>query len=676
MNTINNFLTELRSLQQDGSASISAPKNWNAPPLLEIETPLDKEIDKLFRSLSEGTDSKKLWHFFIGAPGNGKSAAAGKLFRRLKDNDFEIVDEDGNDLERADSKSGPIPYVVHIRSAREGEHPKTIAWLAQDASVVQNPYDTDPDPAKSLIELLESAWKEAVTLIVCTNRGVLETAYRKHQRDSDKNKHGWYKALRHLKEQKKQDQLLSFPDAGSKFELSYSAVDKQSLLKVNDGSNLFTQLLKKATHEDQWTVCDKCEVRQFCPYRGNRDYLSSEEGLNSFNRLLRRAELYSGQIVVFREAVALVSLLLSGCSRDHSQDGPCEWVHKRVEESNYFALLSRKFYALLFFAYSPYGLERDADRCSEQKKWLSEIREKNLENNSTSQKALAHVVAEDTLSTDVGLTRLLDRNGVFSELDPMRSPLPQKFLDTWDIPSELLKAADSNVVSTLEHKCFEIWASIEKSVDEALDIVDKIRPLRRWITAYTFRMGAFASNQFRFSEQLDELLEILDLPEGSESFDDQVKVERFEEELQDLLQGDQSTSLQISDSVEIEGDWILEHVKPKLQQTSDSTHLGLTIRFGKGEAGNELTLDTPVFLWLQLLRQHNLSLVSFPTSLLDSAREAQVQSAAEAQYSLGDHKVTLKIRDPKSEKPAYEIKRLMNFMTRVSSLKDGAAQDQ
>ena len=83
----NNFLVDLLSLQQDGSGAISAPSNWSEPPLLSVKTELDSAVDKVAEQLvsnnSEGNTGA--WWFLVGSPGNGKSAAVGRLVRSLRD---------------------------------------------------------------------------------------------------------------------------------------------------------------------------------------------------------------------------------------------------------------------------------------------------------------------------------------------------------------------------------------------------------------------------------------------------------------------------------------------------------------------------------------------------------------------------------------------------------------
>ena len=93
------MLLELLALQQDGRQAISAPSNWTTQsPLLDVQTDVDKIVDDLSDAILErnGENRTARWHFFIGSPGNGKSAAMGKLCQRLLDgNVCRVLDESG-----------------------------------------------------------------------------------------------------------------------------------------------------------------------------------------------------------------------------------------------------------------------------------------------------------------------------------------------------------------------------------------------------------------------------------------------------------------------------------------------------------------------------------------------------------------------------------------------------
>ena len=119
----NDFLTKLLHLQQDGSGAISSPSNWGKVPLLEIETDLDKHINELQDALlsRRRVNKEGRWHFFLGSPGNGKSAAVGKLYRELKKNGCRAETEEKEALD--DIAVGEIPYLIpHLRGRQQVPH--------------------------------------------------------------------------------------------------------------------------------------------------------------------------------------------------------------------------------------------------------------------------------------------------------------------------------------------------------------------------------------------------------------------------------------------------------------------------------------------------------------------------------------------------------------------------
>lgn len=117
----NDFLEKLLALQQDGKDAISAPTNWvTSPPLLEVETGNDKIVDRLCNNLlkKNASNKKGCWHFFIGSPGNGKSAATGRLCRFLiNDSNCDIRDQDNTPITELDENT--VPYNLKVY---EGEN--------------------------------------------------------------------------------------------------------------------------------------------------------------------------------------------------------------------------------------------------------------------------------------------------------------------------------------------------------------------------------------------------------------------------------------------------------------------------------------------------------------------------------------------------------------------------
>ena len=137
-------------------------------------------------------------------------------------------------------------------------------------------------------------------------------------------------------------------------QVTYEFLDNRSLL-VN--SDIFERLVEKATAEQGWETCSGCHSRSLCPFKANRDDLASDDLRRNVLDILRRAEVLDGQIIVFREAVALLSLLLAGCPNDHGDCTPCEWVHDQVQGNRLFNLLARRVHSILFGATRTHGLE-------------------------------------------------------------------------------------------------------------------------------------------------------------------------------------------------------------------------------------------------------------------------------------------------------------------------------
>ena len=130
------FIMKLLDLQQDGNGAISAPSNWKTPPLLEVQTDLDNIVEILCEEVTTRAGSNKVgrWHFFVGSPGNGKSAIVGKIYRDLKENlDCEFIAQttEGAILFE-DLNPGEIPYLIKVQ---ESSHSFACCWLAQDTSV-------------------------------------------------------------------------------------------------------------------------------------------------------------------------------------------------------------------------------------------------------------------------------------------------------------------------------------------------------------------------------------------------------------------------------------------------------------------------------------------------------------------------------------------------------------
>lgn len=647
----NDFLLELLALQQDGKRAISAPNNWTTQiPLLEVTTEVDKIIGGLQEAILIGKRSNETarWHFFIGSPGNGKSAAMGKLARELlSEGVCQIRDENGVAIQNLDPTA--IPYAINVY---EGSNRFASAQIVQDASVVRNPFSADVDPATELTRTLEEAWNKGVSLIVCTNRGVLEKAHRDNHTNHSVNCKSWFKILAAVVAA---DNSLSgelpgprdFEDKKTVFKrvsISYSHLDNRSLLLAAD---TFDRLLQKAIDDVHWDSCDSCVSRQMCPFKANRDWLADAERRGRVLQLLKRAEVHSGQVIVFREALALVSLVLAGCPKDYDGTHPCEWVRNKAASGDIFSLAARRIYMCLFASHCPYGLEATDSLRKRQLQALRMLHSIIGAEDTEAKVALHHVVSARPPSTDVGVTRLLGRNGVIASLDPCRETLPMEFYERWDSDFEALHQSSQFTFGPIEQACILIWQKLEQGLEFAAEhsANEGHWALRRWASNYLLHLGALVEGRSAWAIELDnfaELLGLVSLPPARRTMDEKRRVRDLDkgiEELLDAVAGKKAEgTVQLSDTVTLAGGWVRDKLRPRTVASEKSGSVSLAIEF---EGGERAILAAPMYLWLTRRAAGRLDLRCFPQDLLVGATDARVRAAAKGKYAFQNDDVEM-----------------------------------
>ena len=442
---VNPFVTQLIRLQQDGKEAISGPANWREPPLLEVSTDSDDDINALLDAMcpSPGDAPRRgRWHWLIGSPGNGKSAKLGLLARRLLERGHKIVSEEG--VAVGEGSADWLPYLLEVRE--EGKRYR-FAYLVQDASVVRNPFETTCDPAEDLADVLREAAARGTSLLLCTNWGVLQRLFDSGVTDPQVRAQSWFRAVSGALRKGRQDVTIRSGGGTSgertvfnELQVTYEFLDNRSLLVNND---IFERLVDKATAEQRWDACSGCPSRSLCPLRANRDDLTSHDLRANVLDILRRAEVLDGQIIVFREAVALLSVLLAGCPNDHGGRSPCEWVHDQVQGNRLFDLLARRIPSILFGASRPHGLE-GPERHSLRRNQISALKAIDglLSSSSSVHQALAVVTQSVELSTDIGVERLLGPDGAIPALDPSIEPRHAVELDEFVAMATSGRSAD------------------------------------------------------------------------------------------------------------------------------------------------------------------------------------------------------------------------------------------
>lgn len=642
----NPFLKQLLALQQDGSAAISSPRTWGTSPLLHVETDLDKIVEGLVSAIQKGQADRKvaLWQFFVGSPGNGKSAGTGELARKLVGLGYLVQDKNGRDLSQLSPDE--IPYELHVFENGARYH---CAVIAQDASVVPDPYAEDANPATSLVELLKGASNKGLALVLCTNRGVLERAFAAHYLNAAENGTTWFSAIRAAVEGKGSFSK-PFDDGGrgkkvfESVNFSFVNLDKRSLLV---GRDTFEQLVVKAVDSSNWSACDACPARPVCPYFQNSVWMRDAELRKAFLAVVREAEVLSGQVIVFREALALLSLVLSGCPHDYPDGSPCAWVQERQRTGEYFSLLSRRLYMTVFSSYAPFGLEtHDADRDAERRV-LAQLATATGPDRQACENALRPVVFQKpSLSSDVGVVRLVGIEGIFREVDPFSDILPSDFHDRWDDEGRHPFELGERWVSDLEKACSKIWQSLKVAAEISSDTSgETYKWLSRWITSFTHRAGAIVEQRYTFAAEVTQLVGFLSL--GDEIGDEDYKlIEQLEEALAGILQAE-NQGIQISPYASLRGAWVNQKLSPRLLRESGADRGAIVPMLKIGEA-TRIPLSAFAFSWLKRRIDRGMSTKCFPHEYLDSAGDAQVRAASESKYHVANDDVEIVLTNGKA----------------------------
>ncbi|OTP79068.1 hypothetical protein [Caballeronia sordidicola] len=631
---INDFLERLLTLQQDGQQAISGPSNWVTEPVLQVETSLHKIVADL--DVSIGPDSAPInqgrWHFFVGSPGNGKSAGAGLLARLLREKGHAIrvqgTQESLDDLGPSD-----VPYLLEV-CAPGKNYPYLL--IAQDASVLPDPYDPEGDPGTALENLLIEAVTRGVSVVVCTNRGVVERVFARRYLEPEHSKAGWFKAIK-VAVGRDSSTVIDVPFTSKKrvfdsVRVTATSLDRRSLMLAD---NTLDQLLRKATESEKWSACDSCPSRPLCPFKSNRDWLANTELRRKVVALLLNAELYDGQVIVLREALAVVSLVLAGCPHDYESGKPCLWVHQKVNSGDLFSLASRRIYMVLFSAYSPFGIEPDDRDRKLQLKALRAVHSSTDPIAGISSKAMPAVFdAKNWPSTDVGAQRLLGRARTLAMLDAFSDSLPQSFADQWD-ESWLALQAGGEWISQIETDCFKCWTEMQKAAATCSDTIpSSYRWLTRWMTAFTVRAGALVEGVTTFNEDLEALVSVLGIT-GKPNKEQLGVVTKIEKTLRQIL--DQSgKGISISPAASLRGEWKDNELKPYLLNgvAGDGAN-AVEFRFGKSSRV-KIALETKAFAWLKRRAERAMALATFPSAYLETAQDAMLRVAVTSGYDTSD----------------------------------------
>ena len=681
---VNPFVTRLIRLQQDGKDAISGPANWSEPPLLDVATETDYATDALLEAMCPSTGDgprSGRWHWLIGSPGNGKSAKLGLLARRLLERGYEIVSEDGVAV-----GEGNVDWLPYLLEVRERGKPYRFAYLVQDASVVRDPFGALCDPAKDLADVLRLAAARGTSLLLCTNWGVLQRLFDWGHTDRTVREESWFPAVSRAVQKSNRDVKVHAGGGASgertvfdELEVSYEVLDNRSLL-VN--SDVFECLVEKATAEQNWDACSGCPSMSLCPFKANRDDLAVDDYRRNLLDVLRRAEVLDGQIIVFREAVALLSLLLAGCPNDHGCRMPCEWVHDQVESNRLFNLLARRVPSILFGSARAHGLEgperHHRGKVDNRRDQVSALRAiiDLLDATSTVRQALVAVTGPEELSTDVGVERLLGPDGVIPALDPSIEPRHAVELDGFVASATSAQSVDpfrdgssSPGMRAIEKKCLQAWEVIFDTIATTGDPVsgqDLYFWTRRWQTTCLAWIGAVTHGFTALQPELENYLAFL--KKSGERAERLATIRRLEQVLEKLLAprelgGDSYVHVELATSLWLTGRWVELELKPHLQHDSARNSNALLVKMSKF---HPFVVTAETFTWLS--RKHELSLsdLSFNPEVLESLRRTQAQAAAASDYSVQNDDVEVVIVDEQGVE--HRVERTQGFILEAERL--------
>lgn len=675
---VNPFVTQLIRLQQDGKEAISGPANWLEPPLLDISTDPDDAIEALLQGMcpsSGDASSRGRWHWLIGSPGNGKSAKLGLIARRLLERRYEIVSEDG--VEIGESDAHWLPYLLEVR---EKGKPYKFAYLVQDASVVRNPFGAVCDPAKDLAEVLKLATARGRSLLLCTNWGVLQRLFDTGHTNPEVREEAWFRAVSGAIQKRSRGVIVRAGGGTSgektvfeEMEVTYEFLDNRSLL-VN--SNVFERLVEKATAEQRWDACSGCPSMSLCPFKANRDDLASDDFCHNVLDILRRAEVLDGQIIVFREALALLSVLLAGCPGDHKGRTPCEWVHDQVQGNKLFNLLARRVASILFGASRPQGLEcaqgRSLGMVSSRRDQIAALEAIDgfLDSASPVRQAVSAITQSGELSIDIGVDRLLGPDGAIPSLDPSIEPRHAVELDEFFAIATHAGSYDESGgrvslpgMRVIEEYCFRAWEEIFDAIAAAGDPVtgqDLYFWARRWQTTCLSWIAAVTRGLTALQPELDNYLTFLNT--SGERVERLATTKKLEEVLEKLLAprelgGDSDVHVELATSLWLTGRWVELEFRPRLEHNGARDSNALLVKMSEF---HPFVVTAETFSWLS--RQHELSLsdLSFNPDVLESFRRTQAQAAAASGYSVQDDDIAIVIVDEQGVE--HRIERTRGFL--------------
>lgn len=518
----NPYVEQLLSYSADRDYAIANPNQWENPPPLMVETPL---VDQMKELADEIWDCRgaPIWLFLVGGPGNGKSEAVGAFVRRINN----LASNNGNPIPLSCSKGSDGTSSLPYWFLAEVNNRNLI--LLQDISI---PKLEGSVPEKDFLDILSRAREELSHLIVCANRGMLLRARKLAQLNPEYTSFVSLLGQIDVRSDESSLAVTSSTDYGLDgipVSLRVWPLDHESVLFGSVVTNpwscasnsLLDHVLQKATSDANWEKlsCDDCEVKELCPFLADVEWLRDETRRLSFLKLLRHAEILSGQRLVLREAMALISLIIVGCPADFGRQHPCEWVQERAANcdptcsknlESLLELVSHLIYQDLFGRFSPTGLTLDPIQDSVDFWVLTELRKMGPQGNEVAG-AIRNV--DKNSAKQAGPLRLVGASGTLGELDPAKDTAwCSRVKIEVDTTLSELQSQCITMQHLVEQKLGSFFASLEDqvmSLEPHHDMAKIIAAVYRWASTLYLRSAGTALGEWVHSPVIDQYLDFM-----------------------------------------------------------------------------------------------------------------------------------------------------------------------
>lgn len=345
-----------------------AKSGWSMGEL--IQSRLLANLKSLATSIRMGNMPQPVCVFLVGGPGNGKTEAAEYFLRQVYGSDtLPKYETKGSHLFICERVTSAIGGIAVVEDATE----LTFGQLSQDIK-------------EYVFRENENSPHADYLYLCCINRGVLAKETASSVPESQTGR--FLAAL---------SDVVSVGEIGSNMwplqgnelfqEGALAAcapsvfvwpMDAESLVdpklydndvKKTPGYQLFHRLFEKT----DYSVCQNCQDKAFCPFFENLSVMLTQEGIGCIVYCLNAFEIATGNKLLFRDILAVASVLFAGAEDlYHKPKGdrfvkttPCNWVNHHASIlrggdwqnalASAFSLAARRFNQVLFGDYSEFS---------------------------------------------------------------------------------------------------------------------------------------------------------------------------------------------------------------------------------------------------------------------------------------------------------------------------------